>query len=317
MNAEAVPDGEPPRAGGVPCVSILIPVHNRLDLTRACLDSVFDTADPAIPFETIVIDDCSTDGTAAYLDSLGSQVRTIRNKTRKCFSENMNLAASYARGGFLCLLNNDTLVTTGWLDKLMAAARLDPGIAVVGNRQLTPGTNLLDHAGVVFNAQLEPVHLYRGQPADFRPALVSREFQCVTAACCLVPKRVFLELGGFDPEFRNSFEDVDFCLRARQNGYKIFYAADSLIYHYGRSTPGRNDNELRNAGLFRRKWGESIVPDIQDYCVIPPPVPHADWLARYSHIEELKHRHPLIASILRAVVRLATSIAKRLNRRSA
>ena len=229
LNAEAVPGGEPPRAGGVPCVSILIPVHNRLDLTRACLDTVFDTADPAIPFEIIVIDDCSTDGTAAYLDSLGSRVRAIRNETRKCFAENMNMAASHARSEFLCLLNNDTLLTAGWLAKMLAAARQDPGIAVVGNRQLTAGTNLLDHAGMVFNAQREPVHLYRGLSADFRPALVSREFQCVTAACWLVSRRVFLELGGFDPEFKNSFEDVDFCLRARQNGYKIFYAADSVI----------------------------------------------------------------------------------------
>lgn len=312
LNAEAVTGGEPSRAGGDPCVSILIPVHNRLDLTRACLDTVFDTADPGIPFEIIVIDDCSTDGTAACLDSLGTRVRTIRNETRKCFSENMNLAASRACGEFLCLLNNDTLVTAGWLQKLVAAARNDPGIGVVGNRQLTPGSNLIDHAGIVFNSQGRPVHLYRGQPADFRPALFSQEFQSVTAACWLVKKTLFLELGGFDPEFKNSFEDVDFCLRARRSGYKIFYVADSVIYHYGQSSPGRKDNERGNAEYFQSKWKGAIVPDMQNYHVVPPPVHDAYWSERFSCLEELRFRRPLAASILRSIARLATGIAKRL-----
>ena len=254
-------------ADSVPCVSILIPLHNRLDLTRACLDSLFATADPSVPSEVLVIDDQSDDGTAEYLAALAPRVHTIRNATRECFGHNINLAAPLARGEYLCLLNNDTLVTPRWLKRLVTVARKDPAIGVVGNRHLTPGTDLLNHAGIVFDAAGHPVHLYPGQPANFPPALVSREFQCVTGACWLVERRLFLDLGGFDLQFKNGYEDVDFCLRVRRHGRKVFYAADSLIYHYGQQSPGRMDNDVLNAFAFERKWGMHIVSDLHDYLV--------------------------------------------------
>jgi GT2 family glycosyltransferase/glycosyltransferase involved in cell wall biosynthesis len=264
VNEFATTDSSAQPAVGVPCVSILIPVHNRLDLTRACIDSVFATAETSITFEILVIDDNSTDGTAEHLKALGTRIRTIRNDTRGCFGHNINLAAPLARGEYLCLLNNDTLVTVGWLTKLVAAARRDAAIGIVGNRHLTPGTNLLNHAGMVFDTQGYPHHLYPGQPADFPPALVSREFQILTAACWLIEKQLFVDLGGFDPQFKNGFEDVDFCLRVRQSGRKVFYAADSVIYHYGQSTPGREDNDFSNARYFKRKWGTVIASDINN-----------------------------------------------------
>lgn len=295
-----------------PVVSILIPVHNRLDRTRACLDSIFANAVSSLPFEILVLDDGSTDGTAGHVTSLGPRVRIIPNDERKSFAEKINLAAPLARGEYLCLLNNDTLVTAGWLEKLLAAARADPGIGVVGNRHLTPGTGLINHAGMVFNARGCPLHLYRGQPADFWPALISREFQILTAACWLVKTRTFLDLGGFDPEFKNGFEDVDFCLRARQKGHKIFYAADSVIYHHGLSTPGRTDHEWNNAGYFKRKWGAAIVPDSDNFFLSPVPGEALSMEERYAYVEALQARRPLIAAFLRTVIRLATSVAKRL-----
>jgi GT2 family glycosyltransferase len=250
-----------------PSVSILIPVHNRLDLTRPCLESVFANTDPSVPFELLLIDDVSADGTAEYLRSLGSRIRVIANRRRGCFGHNINRAAPQTRGEYLCLLNNDTLVTPGWLTRLLAAARNDPTIGVVGNRHLTPGTDLINHAGMVFDNERYPIHLHVGRPASFPPALVSREFQCVTGACWLVPKTLFLELGGFDPEFRNSYEDVDFCLRVRAHGRKVFYAADSMIYHYRAQSPGRLDNEASNLLHFRSKWEAQIVSDLDDYLV--------------------------------------------------
>jgi GT2 family glycosyltransferase len=309
------PDGNaewPSPENDGPSSSILIPVHNRLDLTKACLESVFETAEKSTSFEIIVIDDHSTDGTAEYLQALGPRVRTISNDTRKCFAENINSAAPLARGEYLCFLNNDTLVTTGWLQKLLAAARSDPAIAVVGNRHLTPGTELIDHAGMVFDSRKRPVHLYRGQPADFRPALFSQEFQCVTAACWLVKKKIFLELGGFDSGFKNGFEDIDFCLRAGRAGHKIFYAADSIIYHYGQSTPGRKDHETNNSRYFEKKWGDSIAPDLHLYYALPPPAYDVHWSERFARLEDLEYRRPIAASLIKTVIRAATGLAKRL-----
>jgi GT2 family glycosyltransferase len=244
-----------------PPVTIIIPVHNRLDLTRPCLESVFETDIGAVRFELIVVDDCSTDGAAEYLRSLGPRVRIFTNKTRRCFSQNINLAAPLAHGEYLCLLNNDTLVTPGWLTRLLAAARKDSTLGVIGNRHVTPGSGVLNHAGMVFDANRNPIHLHLGQPADFPPALVSREFQSVTGACWLVPKALFLELGGFDPAFKNSYEDVDFCLRVRAHGRKVFYAAESVVYHYRAQSPGRTDNETSNAARFHAKWDANIVSD--------------------------------------------------------
>lgn len=260
----------------VPCVSLLLAVHNRVDLTRACLDSIFAHADPDIPTEIIVVDDCSGDGTEAYLCALGDRVRVLRNESRGCFGHNMNNAALLARAEYLLLLNNDTEVTPFWLRRMLDAAQQDPMIGLVGNRQLFPGSGRINHAGMAFDSQCRPVHLYPGKPADFPPANVSREFQALTGACWLMPRAVFQEFGGFDPQFRNGWEDIDFCLRIRQRGYKVWYAADSVIYHHVSASVGRYDHEDANERYFTDKWRDQIIPDLQDYLIRDgqlPPVP--------------------------------------------
>jgi lipopolysaccharide biosynthesis protein/GT2 family glycosyltransferase len=262
--ALAVPRSEP-NNDTVPQVSLLIPVHNRVELTQACLNSIFAHADPDIAVEIIIIDDCSTDGTASYLNSLGDRIRVLCNETRGCFGHNLNKAAAVARSDYLVLLNNDTEVTPSWLRRMLDAVRADPTIGVVGNRQLYPDTGNINHAGVVFDEKNRPVHLYPGKPADFPPANISRDFQTLTGACLLVPRAVFRELGGFDPEFRNGHEDTDFCLRARQRGYRVRYVADSVIYHHIGSSPGRYDSEGENERHFTANWGGKIVSDLHDY----------------------------------------------------
>src|SRR5262249_10634682 len=106
-------------AGDGPLVSIIIPVHNRADLTRQCLESLAVHPDPGVSTDLLVIDDCSTDETADDLRALGDRVRVFRNDQRRCFGHNMNFAATQARGKYLCLLNNDTYVTPGWLRALV------------------------------------------------------------------------------------------------------------------------------------------------------------------------------------------------------
>ena len=261
----SIKNGSSARANFPIAVSILIPVHNKVELTRACLDSVFATADARIPVEIIVTDDCSSDATADYLASLGERIRVISNPARRCFGENMNQAAREARGEFLCLLNNDTIVTPGWLGKLVEAARKDPSVGIVGNLQITPATSKIDHAGIVFDQGCHAHHLYRGMEADYPPAHLTREFQMVTGACWLLPRELFIAMGGFDPAFKNGFEDADFCLRVRQLGRKVLYVGDSMIYHHGASSPGRMDHEMANLQYFLRKWRGQIEPDLDDF----------------------------------------------------
>ena len=242
-------------------VSLIIPVHNRVELTCACLDSVFANTDPSVRLEIIVVDDCSTDATASYLASLGDKVRVIRNETRGSFGANTNKAAQAASGKYLLILNNDTIVTEKWLEPLLEVAETHQDAAVIGNCQLYASSGLINHAGMVFDERGRPVHLYDGMPADFPAARLSRKLQAVTGACWLVPRKIFLELGGFDPVFRNGFEDVDFCLRARKRGYTIWYAADSAIYHHVSSSSGRFDREEENAALFAARWQQDVIHD--------------------------------------------------------
>lgn len=248
-----------------PIVSILIPVHNRADLTQVCFETLFAHADPSLPTEIIVIDDYSTDETPQFLRSLGTRVRVIRNEQRQCFGHNMNHAAETAKGKYLCLLNNDTRVTAGWLRTLVETIEANPAIGVVGNKHLFPETGKLNHCGMVFDGNGFPWHLHPGLDADLPAANVSREFQIVTAACWLVPKQLFVSLGGFDPNFRNGFEDVDFCLRVRERHRKVFYCAESVIYHHGQSSPGRKDNDQANWEYFQSKWKGRIVSDLSQF----------------------------------------------------
>jgi hypothetical protein len=246
-------------------VSILIAAYNRIELTRACLDSIFAEADPGMTVEVIVTDDCSSDGTDAFLKSLGQEVRVISNGVRRSFGENMNRAAYEARGEYLCLLNNDAVVTPGWLARLLDAARKDPAVGVLGNLHITPATGKIDHAGMVFDREYNALHLYRGMDSSYRPAHLTREFQMVTGACWLVPRTLFLRMDGFDPIFKNGCEDTDFCLRLPLLDRKVLYVGDSVIYHHGASSPGRMDHEEANLNYFYSKWRGRIRPDLDDY----------------------------------------------------
>ncbi|HET7880284.1 MAG TPA: glycosyltransferase [Acetobacteraceae bacterium] len=246
-------------------MSILVPVHNQVALTRACLDSLRAHEDPNITAEIIIIDDCSTDGTKAFLGSLGSRVRVHSNQARGTFGINMNLAARLAGGDFVVLLNNDTEVTPGWLNRMLEAMRSDEAIGLVGNRHLYPDSRLINHAGMAFDATGYPVHLYLGRPPDYAPAQVSREFQILNGACWLVRRELFLELGGFDTGYRNGWEDIDFCLRVRERGSKVWYAADSVIYHHVSASAGRFKDEGDNARYFATKWQGRFAHDLQGY----------------------------------------------------
>lgn len=312
----------------MPRVSIIVPAGHGLQMTRDCLESVFATASKSIPCEMVVVEDPSRDDTAAYLLSLGSRVRVHRAAPEKSLAENYNLAACEASGEFLCLLGGDATVTAGWLEKLLVAMEGDPGIGVVGNRHLDPETGHITHAGMVINTQGKPLPIYSKQPADFWPALINQEFQILNGTCWLVRKPLFLELRGFDTDLQNGYEDADFCLRMRQSGYKCFYAAESVIYHA--LSPAHPRQDQNSWELFRCKWGPCITPDFETFYGVSEGVPEVEEKPmpqkptdekklshieeRYRYVEGLYNKHPMIASLLRTLIRFATSVAKQLNR---
>jgi GT2 family glycosyltransferase/cytochrome c-type biogenesis protein CcmH/NrfG len=241
--------------------SIIIPVFNKLDLTRQCLTTLASlTTMPE--YEVIVVDNASTDGTAEFLAELGGDVQVIRNPENYGFAVACNQGASAARGEFLLFLNNDTIPTEGWLNALVDEVERYADVGVVGSKLLyEDGT--IQHAGVAFSRIVfTPYHIYRKFPSDSPMVNRRREFQCVTAACMLVRREVFAQVGQFDEGFKNGFEDVDLCLKIREQGWHIVYRPDSVVYHLESQTPGRKTHDTDNARRLLERWSHKWwIPD--------------------------------------------------------
>ncbi|WP_454061317.1 FkbM family methyltransferase [Candidatus Nitrospira salsa] len=240
--------------------SIVIPVYNKVDLTKQCLTQLAMVTD-GVSYEVIVVDNNSTDGTEAFLETLEGDVQIIRNTENLGFAKACNQGARAARGKYLVFLNNDTIPQREWLSVLVKEAEADNDIAIVGSKLLfEDGT--LQHAGVVISrCLLIPYHIYGNLQGDVRCANHRRELHAVTAACMLVKRKFFDEVEGFDEAYRNGFEDTDLCLKIGEKGGKIVYQPESWMYHLESQSPGRKEYEEDNAALFKERWDKKYIVD--------------------------------------------------------
>jgi len=254
--------------GNTPAVSIIIPTFNNLPLTRSCLESLAKT--PATTqFETIVVDNASTDGSAEFLreQEKAGGIRLIINLRNEGFARACNQGAQAAHGSRLLFLNNDTKVTPGWLDAMIQAARR-PHVGIVGAKLLY-ADGRIQHAGIGFINDI-PDHPHRHAPADAAEANQFRELDMVTGACLLIQRELFIQLAGFDETYRNGVEDIDLCLRARAAGRKIVYEPRAVVYHLEGQSAGRFSHVNENLRLFFGRWGKSF--DARKNFVVTRPV---------------------------------------------
>ena len=251
------PKGLPPKSE----CSIVIPVYGHASLTRACLQSLLAAGLDPRRAEIIVVDDASPDETPRMLAAFKDAVRVVTHASNMGFGQSCNDGAAAAESDILVLLNNDTVPRRGWLDALLGYARAHPEAGIVGAKLLYPDGRV-QHAGVTICEDRRPRHLYRGFPQEHPAVSASRRFQVVTAACMLVRRPLFQQLGGFDVAFRNSFEDVDLCLRAADAGAEVHYCADCVVEHHESATRrGRVDEELRNFRIYWDRWAHKVTPD--------------------------------------------------------
>ncbi len=243
-----------------PVVSIIIPVLNRLDLTRQCLLRIRENTPPGLA-EVIVVDNGSTDGTAEFLaeQSRSEPVIVLRNESNLGFSRACNRGARAASGRNLLFLNNDTEVQPGWIEPMVALMDGDPKIAAVGSKLLFPdGT--IQHAGValVEHSGRDPLlamHTYYRRPAGFPAANERRMYQALTAACLMVRGSEFEAVHGFDEGFWNGYEDVDLCLRLQARGGWLVYEPSSVVVHHeSQSGPARFERAMENIRRLHRRW---------------------------------------------------------------
>ena len=202
-----------------PQVSIIIPVFNKWELTRNCLESLRTHTPEDV--EVIVADNASSDDTVTELDRLGSALfgprfRSIRNAENINFGPACNAGARAAAAPLLLFLNNDTLLTPCWLAPLLKALER-PGTGAVGPLLLY-ADRTVQHLGITFSIAGTVSHLYRGFPEDHPVVGRKRQLQAITAAALLLRKDLFFEAGAFYPEYLNGFEDVELCARIRQLG---------------------------------------------------------------------------------------------------
>lgn len=204
-----------------PDVSIVMPVFNKLELTRVCLESLHLRSAQA-SFEIIVVDNGTTDGTRRYLEgqAAAGNLKAILNDENQGFARGCNTGATAAQGRYVLFLNNDMEVRPGWLDPMVSTLDNDPDVGIAGSRLFFPdGT--IQHAGVAIyrqeqgaTATLAGMNLNYKLPADTPGALKPLALQAVTGACLIIRRQLFQDLNGFDTGYYNGNEDVDLCLRA-------------------------------------------------------------------------------------------------------
>jgi GT2 family glycosyltransferase/glycosyltransferase involved in cell wall biosynthesis len=241
-----------------PKVSIIIPVSGQWKYTKECLESI--RKDTAISHEIIVIDNASKDSTLRELRRY-PEVRLICNENNLGFPAAMNQGMAAAVGEHILLLNNDTVVSLGWLERMVELAESDATIGLVG-----PVSNKVSGVQIDKEAKYSTpaeMQAYAQKIAEEKKGIV-RDFPRIAFLCTLIKRSLFDCLGGLDERFSpGNFEDDDYCLRAQIAGYKSVIAEDVFIHHYG-SVSWQADGEERyrkllqfNGEKFKAKWGGS------------------------------------------------------------
>ncbi|AKS41007.1 glycosyltransferase [Wenzhouxiangella marina] len=270
-----------------PIASIVIPVYNKVELTAACLHSLAEHA-AATPFEVLVVDDCSGDGTADFLAACEG-LRVLRNTKNAGFIDSCNRGAEAARGEFLVFLNNDTTVSEGWLEALLEPLENDPDAGIVGARMVYPDGRLQEAGGIIFNDASGWNYGKFDDPSAPQYGFLS-EADYVSGACLALRREDFQRLGGFDTRFRPAYyEDTDLCFQMRQAGKKVLVQPACTIVHHEGATSGTDERsgakkyQAINRERFAEKWREVLTGH-------PPPEPDHDRVDPVRHLRYRRYR---------------------------
>lgn len=249
-----------------PLVSIIIPNMNHKKILKTCIDSLF-SVNSYENFEIIIIENNSTEKEVFdYYENLQKEhanVKVVVWKDEFNYSKINNFGVQYASGDYLLFLNNDTeMITQDALSEMLGCC-MRPEVGAVGAKLLYED-DTVQHAGVVIGFGGYAGHVFNGIGKDDYGYMVRARINCnysaVTAACMMVKKDLFLQVGGFDEQFRVACNDVDLCLKIRQTNQLIVYNAFSLWHHYESKSRGYEDNQEKifrfnsEVEKFQKKW---------------------------------------------------------------
>jgi len=256
-----------------PLVSLIIPTRNELALLRQCIESIIEKT-TYTNYEILVVDNGSDDpDILSYFDSLSieSRIRIIRDDRAFNYSALNNAAVEIAKGELIGLINNDIkVISPEWLTEMVSHA-LRPEVGAVGASLWYPN-DTLQHGGVVLGIGGLAGHSHRHFPKGSqgyvsRMTLIS-EFSAVTAACFVVRKSVYKQIGGLNEnDLKVAFNDVDFCLRLLEAGYRNIWTPYAELYHYESATRGLDESPEEQARIasevdyMKERWGKFLETD--------------------------------------------------------
>lgn len=255
-----------------PKVTLIIPTRDKVDLLRTCISSILLKTDYP-DFEIVIVDNQSAEPeTLEFLQAIAAdpRVRVLTYDAPFNYSAINNYAVSAAYGELIGLINNDIeVIGPDWLRE-MAAHAVRPDVGAVGAMLYYPDDSI-QHAGVVTGLWGIAGHLYVGKPRGYigqmGRAVLVQEMSAVTAACLVMRKSVFEQVGGLDERLHVAFNDVDLCLRVRQAGYRNIWTPYAELYHHESASRGYEDTPekverfQREVDFMRSRWGDRLLND--------------------------------------------------------
>jgi GT2 family glycosyltransferase len=243
-------------------VSIVIPVFNKFELTLDCLRSILKCVSPTIKFEVIVVDNNSEDETPKL--SKLSNLKYIKNQENFGFVKGCNVGASQAEGEYIVFLNNDALVTEGWLEELLGTFESHQDVGLVGSKIIYPDGRLQEAGGIIYQDGNGDNYGKNDHPDRYQYNYI-REVDYCSGASIIIKKALFNQLKGFDALYQPAYyEDTDLAFRIRQKSLRVLYQPKSVIYHIEGATSGTDTavgfkkyQEI-NHKKFLKRWDKEL-----------------------------------------------------------
>lgn len=255
---------------GEPLVSIIIPNKDHTEDLDLCLNSLKERTTYK-NYEVIVVENNSTDAaTFRYYEEMQKKydrVRLVVWENIFNYAAINNYAATFCKGEYLLLLNNDIeILTENWIEEMLGYCQRED-VGIVGAKLYYPD-DTIQHAGVIIGMGGIAGHVFTGTPGNeygYQARIISpQDLSAVTAACMMVKTSVFEEVGGLDERYKVAFNDVDFCMKVRAAGKLIVYTPYVEMYHYESKSRGREETPEQikrfqgEVALFEEKWADVL-----------------------------------------------------------
>lgn len=270
-----------------PLVSILIPNYNHKAILKTCIDSLYNV-NTYKNFEIVIVENNSTEKEIfdyyEELKKLHDNIQVVTYKGEFNYSRINNFGMKYTKGDYVLLLNNDTEVISPTVLSEMVGCILRPEVGAVGAKLLYED-DTVQHAGVVVGFSGYAGHVNHGINKDDYGYMVRARINCnysaVTAACMMVKKSVFNQVGGFDEQFVVACNDVDLCLKICKEKYLIVYNAFALWHHYESKSRGYDDASQEKTWRFNKEV-EKFQDKWKDVLINGDPFYNSNWNIQYG-----------------------------------